>query len=78
MVKKQSADTKGRQTDQPDKRKPKGKGTQDPSKPDVDRPGFDLGGSTGKTSAGTGLGLDEDASDSRNDRRLPGRRGKSK
>ena len=42
----------------------------------VDRPGFDLGGSTGKTSAGTGLGLGQDAADSRSDRSLPGRRGK--
>lgn len=44
----------------------------------VDRPGFDLGGSTGKTSAGTGLGLGQDAFESRRDRSLPGRRGKSK
>jgi len=43
----------------------------------VDRPGFDLGGSTGATSAGTGLGLGEDAADSRKDRSLPGRRGKA-
>lgn len=40
----------------------------------VDRPGFDLGGSTGKTSAGTGLGLGPDAAENRRDRRLPGRR----
>jgi hypothetical protein len=37
----------------------------------VDRPGFDLGGSTGKTRAGTGLGLGEDAAENRRDRRLP-------
>ena len=42
----------------------------------VDRPGFDLGGSTGKTSAGTGLGLGQDAAENRHDRSLPGRRGK--
>ena len=42
----------------------------------VDRPGFDLGGSTGKTSAGTGLGLGQDAAENRRDRSLPGRRGK--
>lgn len=42
----------------------------------VDRPGFDLGGSTGKTSAGTGLGLGPDAAENRRDRSLPGRRGK--
>lgn len=40
----------------------------------VDRPGFDLGGSTGKTRAGTGLGLGEDAAENRRDRRLPRRR----
>lgn len=44
----------------------------------ADRPGFDLGGSTGKTSAGTGLGLGPDAAENRRDRSLPGRRGKSK
>jgi hypothetical protein len=44
----------------------------------VDRPGFDLGGSTGKTSAGTGLGLGQDAFEDRSDRSLPGRRGKRK
>ncbi len=42
----------------------------------VDRPGFDLGGSTGKTSAGTGVGLGPDAAENRQDRSLPGRRGK--
>ena len=42
----------------------------------VDRPGFDLGGSTGKTSAGTGLGLGTDAAENRDDRSLPGRREK--
>jgi len=42
----------------------------------VDRPGFDLGGSTGKTSAGTGVGLGADASEESRDRSLPGRRGK--
>lgn len=41
-----------------------------------DRPGFDLGGSTGKTSAGTGVGLGPDAAENRQDRSLPGRRGK--
>ncbi|MHC5653761.1 hypothetical protein [Stappia sp. ICDLI1TA098] len=42
----------------------------------VDRPGFDLGGATGKMTAGTGLGLGTDAAESRRARRLPGRRGK--
>jgi len=44
----------------------------------VDRPGFDLGGSTGKTNAGTGVGLGPDAAENSRDRSLPGRRGKSK
>ena len=44
----------------------------------VDRPGFDLGGATGKTSAGTGLGLGVDAFENRRDRSLPRRRVKSK
>lgn len=44
----------------------------------VDRPGFDLGGSTGKTSAGTGLGLGQDAFENRRDRSLPRNRGKGK
>lgn len=37
----------------------------------VDRPGFDLGGSTGKTHAGEGLGLGADAAENRKGRRLP-------
>lgn len=40
----------------------------------TDRPGFDLGGSSGETHAGTGLGLAEDAFDTPGERRLPGRR----
>jgi hypothetical protein len=40
----------------------------------VDRPGFDLGGSSGDTHAGTGLGLGQDAFETPGDRRLPGRR----
>lgn len=40
----------------------------------IDRPGFDLGGSSGDTHAGTGLGLGMDAPDSAGERRLPGRR----
>jgi hypothetical protein len=43
----------------------RGKGT--------DRPGFDLGGSSGDTRAGTGLGVGTDAFDTPGDRRLPGR-----
>ena len=49
-----------------------------PESVDVDRSGFDLGGSTGKTSAGAGLGLGQDAFENRRDRSLPGRRGKRK
>lgn len=37
----------------------------------VDRPGFDLGGSTGKTHAGRGLGLGTDAKQDPRGRRLP-------
>lgn len=40
----------------------------------VDRPGFDFDGSTGETTAGTGLGLGEDASEDPRDRSLPDRR----
>lgn len=36
----------------------------------TDRPGFDLGGSTGDTSAGKGLGLGTDAKDDREDWKL--------
>lgn len=39
----------------------------------TDRPGFDLGGSSGDTHAGTGLGLGTNAFDTPSDRRLPGR-----
>jgi len=42
----------------------------DPSQ-QVDRPGFDLGGSTGKTHAGRGLGLGTDAKEDRKGQRLP-------
>lgn len=37
----------------------------------VDRPGFDLGGATGETHAGKGLGLGTDAKASRKQWRLP-------
>jgi len=40
----------------------------------TDRPGFDLGGSSGDTHAGSGLGLGVDAFDTAGDRRLSGRR----
>ena len=38
---------------------------------EVDRPGFDLGGATGKNQAGRGLGLGVDAKESRKGQRLP-------
>lgn len=45
-------------TSKQDQSKPEDKSADCPPKRvDVDRPGFDLGGSTGKTSAGRGLGL---------------------
>lgn len=37
----------------------------------VDRPGFDLGGASGDTDAGRGLGLDEDAKDDKAGFKLP-------
>lgn len=40
----------------------------------IDRPGFDLGGSSGDTHAGTWLPLGHDAFDTPDERRLPGRR----
>jgi hypothetical protein len=43
-----------------------------------DRPGFDLGGAVTDATAGSGLGLGNDAAESRMDRRLPGRRPKGK
>lgn len=43
--------------------------TDDPEQ--VDRPGFDLGGSTGETHAGKGLGLGADAKKNRKGWRLP-------
>lgn len=40
----------------------------------VDRPGFDLGGSSSDTTAGTGLGLGDNSSETAGDRSLPNRR----
>lgn len=75
MVKKQPAAADTKTTDPS---KPKAKEAEKPSKSTaVDRPGFDLGGATSKTRAGTGLGLGDDAFDSPAGRSLPGRRGKS-
>ena len=44
----------------------------------VDRPGCDFGGSAGLTTAGLGIGLGENSSDTRLDRSLPGRRFKGR
>ena len=43
----------------------------DKSQKKVDRPGFDLGGSTGDVTAGKGLGLGSDAKEGRKDWGLP-------
>ncbi len=43
-----------------------------------DRAGFDLGGAVTGATAGSGLGLGDDAAENRKDRRLPGRRPKNK
>lgn len=68
--------TKSRSKGNHDQVKPGDKATDtSPETVAVDRPGFDLGGSTGKTRAGTGLGLGPDAAENRRDRSLPGRRG---
>jgi hypothetical protein len=40
----------------------------------VDRPGFDLGGTSEDVRAGSGVGLGPDATEDRRDRSLPGRR----
>lgn len=44
---------------------------QDPGPGAKDRAGFDLGGSVTDKTAGTGLGLGEDAAEDARDRRLP-------
>ena len=60
-----------------DQRKPAGRPASASPEPGAhDRPGFDLGGSTGKTTAGRGLGLRMDAAESRRGQTLRGRRGK--
>lgn len=43
----------------------------------VDRPGFDLGGSTGNTTGGTGISLGDDAGENQIERSLPGRHAKA-
>lgn len=67
-----------RATDASDKKVPTKPGqvelrAADDSAPKIDRPGFDLGGSSGDTHAGTGLGLGNDAFDTAGERSLPGR-----
>lgn len=59
------AQEKSTRASQPDARE----STVAPGK--VDRPGFDLGGSTGETHAGKGLGLGSDAKRDKNGWRLP-------
>jgi hypothetical protein len=44
---------------------------QDPGPGAKDRPGFDLGGAVTDATAGSGLGLGDDAAENRQDRRLP-------
>lgn len=46
---------------------------QDPGPGAKDRPGFDLGGAVTDGTAGSGLGLGDDAAENRQDRRLPRR-----
>ena len=74
MVEKQTKVPTGKNAPKQHERKPVAKAADSPLEPAVDRPGFDLGGSTDKTTAGTGLGLGQDASENRRDRSLPGRR----
>jgi len=65
-------DVKKAAAEEPTKQSPK---TDRPesgdSSEEVDRPGFDLGGSTGETHAGKGLGLGTDAEENRKDWKLP-------
>jgi len=81
MVKKKTKapDPKNSSKSKHDQRNPEDEAAVPPPEPvAVDRPGFDLGGSTGKTSAGTGLGLGQDAFENREDRSLPERLKKAK
>ena len=75
MVEKQTKMTDEKNPPKPDGGKPVDLSSEPVA---VDRPGFDIGGSTGKTRAGTGVGLGPDAAENARDRRLPGRRGKGK
>ncbi len=52
-------------------RSPKDKPEPANTSEQVDRPGFDLGGSTGETQAGKGLGLGTDAKENRKGWSLP-------
>ncbi len=65
-------------TDVADKKVPKKPAQDEPRAADdsareIDRPGLDLGASSGDTHAGTGFGLGNDAFDKPGERRLPGR-----
>lgn len=78
----QSLDRKGVQVDEykdipTNQRPPEGdsaeaeEGESSETEEQVDRPGFDLGGATGDTTAGKGLGLGTDAKEGRKGWRLP-------
>ncbi len=67
------------ETNVPDKKTSKKPLQDEPRRADdiirkIDRPGFDLGGSSDDTHAGTGLGLGDDAFGTPGERSLPGRR----
>jgi len=62
-----------------DQKRPRSKVPANPPGPGAkDRPGFDLGGAVTDATAGSGLGLGDDASENSGDRRLPGRRPRNK
>jgi len=71
----QSLDSKGVQVEEykdiPTNQRPAEDKSDDEDAGQTDRPGFDLGGSTGDTEAGRGLGLDVDAKEDKKDWSLP-------
>ncbi len=78
----QSLDGTGVQVDEykdiPTNQRPKKRDAPEPeqsksneTKEQIDRPGFDLGGATGDTTAGKGLGLGTDAKEGRKEWGLP-------
>lgn len=58
-------------SDHPEKKAGTGDDRQSADSEKVDRPGFDLGGSSGDTDAGKGLGIGSDAKENRKGWRLP-------